>query len=72
MRRKYRFRKYYAVVYHDGGAKRVYVEDGLTLKQARAFTQYLYNNRRDYLCIDIVKRVWSWRKNRGLVDLEAL
>lgn len=73
MRRKYRYRKYYSVVYYEKDAARYYVEDYLTKKEARARVRYLFDHgRREYTRIDIVKRVWSWEKYSGLVDLEAL
>ena len=73
MKRKYRYRKYYAVVYYDRTAARYYVDEYLTKKEARARVRYLFDHdKSEYSCIDIVKRVWSWRRHGGLVDLEAL
>lgn len=72
MKRKYRFRKYYAVVYYDRHAERYYVDEYLTKREARARVHHLFNDRHEYSSIDIVKRVWSWRRHGGLVDLEAL
>lgn len=73
MKRKYRFRKYYAVVYYDRFAARYYVDEYLTKKEARDRVRYLfYQDNVEYSCVDIVKRVWSWRRISGLVDLEEL
>ena len=73
MKRKYRFRKYYAVVYYDYRDRRYRVEENMTLKEARVRARYLFNCRNcTFSCIDIIKRVWSWRKYHGVVDLEAL
>ena len=70
-KRKYRFHRWYSVVYYDRGYQKFYVKDCLTLKEARVFIGEIGVNP-DVTQIDIVKRIWSYNSYEGWIDLAKI
>lgn len=71
MARKYKFHKWYSVMWIDDSlASRIHCFDLLTKKEAKAMAEHLYHN--GAYRVDIMKRVHSQDRVKGVVKLDNL
>lgn len=70
MGRKYKHHKYYSVIYFDRRYERWYVQDWLTLREAREYVRSLDIVKEEIVHVEIVKRVWAFNYYDGRVLLE--
>lgn len=71
MARKYRWHKWYSVMWIDDNIEsRIHCHDLLTKKEAKAMAEYLYHN--GAYRVDIMKRVYSQDRVKGVAKLEEI
>ena len=72
MARKYKFHKWYGVLWYDRAYRRWYYRPFITKKEAKAQFAYLLNNNVDATNVELVRRVSAWNYYDGRLDVEAL
>lgn len=70
-KRKYKFHRWYSVIYYDRARQRFYVKERLTLKEARGFIGDIGVDP-DITHIDIVRRIWSYNIHDGVIDIAKI
>ena len=70
-KRKYKFHRWYSVMYYDRGFGRIRIKDGLTLKEARVFIGEIGVDP-EVTHIEIVRRVWAYNNHDGVIDLAKI
>ncbi len=70
MARKYKFHRWYTVMWMETKEEGKHAKDGLTLREARGLASELY--AKGAYRVDIVKRLSSQNRADGVVKLEEI
>lgn len=72
MARKYKFHRWYSVLWYNRDHQRYYYESFMTKKEAKAKFKDLLNNHVEATHIELIRKISAWNYYDGRLNVEAL